>query len=88
MALKYKEGFYIKTITSPGVILKSKFIQSTEKEFSSYIYYIDRETAVRKCMYRSFSLYNEYMQNPEKSTGLFTDTKNNLTSEEIKMLKC
>ena len=45
MALKYKEGFYIKTITSPVVILKSKFIQSIGKEFSSYIDYIDRETA-------------------------------------------
>ncbi|MDK2802666.1 MAG: hypothetical protein KFW09_04735, partial [Oscillospiraceae bacterium] len=70
-----------------GVILKSKFIQSTGKEFSSYIDYIDRETAVRNDMYSSFSLYNEYMLNSEKSTGLFTDTKNSLTSEEIKTLK-
>ncbi len=70
-----------------GVILKSKFIQSTGKEFSSYIDYIDRETAVRNDMYSSFSLYNEYMLNSEKSSGLFTDTKNSLTSEEIKMLK-
>ena len=72
---------------SPGVILKTKFIKSTGKEFSSYIDYIDRETAVRNDMYSSFSLYNEYMFNSEKSSGLFTDTKNSLTSEEIKTLK-
>ena len=72
---------------SPGVILKTKFIKSTGKEFSSYIDYIDRETAVRNDMYSTFSLYNEYMFNSEKSSGLFTDTKNSLTSEEIKTLK-
>ncbi|MDK2802656.1 MAG: hypothetical protein KFW09_04685 [Oscillospiraceae bacterium] len=37
--------------------------------------YIDRETAVRDDMYSSFSLYNEYMQNPEKSSVIFTDKK-------------
>ena len=70
---------------SPGVIIKSQFVTFNEKCFSSYIDYMDRNEAIRNQTYNRYSLYNDYMGNPLKTTGLFNkDT--NLMSENEKVL--
>lgn len=84
--------------SSPGVILKSKFVFSDQK-FSEYIEYIDRSEAVRSDAYFLYSVYTDYMDNPDKqqktglntkserAAALFTATKNNLTAAEKQELK-
>lgn len=69
---------------SPGVVVVSKFVFSSSKTFSSYIDYMNRDEAIRNQSFNRYSLYNEYMGNPEKTTGLFNkDT--DLMSENEKL---
>lgn len=67
---------------SPGIIINVRFCQANSKPFAEYIRYIDREEAIRSKNFDMFSLYNNYMENPEKSTGIFTADKDKLTLEE------
>lgn len=83
-----------------GVILKSRFVFSSKK-FDSYINYIDRDEAVRNSAFKSYSAYvDNYMDNPEKqneklgfnvkserTSALFTETKDRLNTEEKETLK-
>lgn len=70
-----------------GVILKSRFTLSKNRKFQEYIDYIDREEAVRNENFEKFSSYNDYMGNPEKTTGLFTADKDSLDEKEKLELK-
>jgi len=70
-----------------GVVLASKFCKPGSKIFKGYVDYIDRDEAIRNENLAKFNLYNDYMDNPEKTGGLFTDSKNNLTLEEKDALK-
>lgn len=78
-----------------GVIFKTKFVGSWGKAFKEYIEYIDRSEAVRGWAYHEgkmtayggFEDYTDYMANPEKSTGLFTEDKDEVTAEGKKELK-
>ena len=56
-----------------GVTLMQDFCVSQSDEFQSYIDYMDREEAQRNQAFQTYSLFHDYMDNPEKSTGLFTD---------------
>ncbi len=83
-----------------GVILKSRFVFSSKK-FDSYINYIDRDEAVRNSAFKSYSAYvDDYMDNPEKqnqklgfnvkserTSALFTETKDRLNPGEKEVLK-
>lgn len=71
----------------PAVVFKSKFVVSTSKEFKSYIDYINRDEAIRNEAYRRYSLYNDYMGNPEKTTGIFTSCSNRLMQSEKDLVK-
>ena len=71
----------------PAVVFKSKFVPCSSKKFKSYIDYIDREEAIRNSDFSRYSLYNDYMGNPQKTTGIFTDSSSNLTEKEKKTLK-
>lgn len=73
--------------TRPAVVFKSKFIVHTNKQFKSYIDYINRDEAIRNGAYQQYSLYNEYMGNPEKTTGIFTNNSNLLTQSEKDLVK-
>ena len=73
--------------SSPAIVFKSKFVLHSAKEFKSYIDYIDRDEAIRNGAFNRYSLYNDYMGNPEKTTGIFTDSSSNLTKEEKESLK-
>lgn len=70
-----------------GVVLVSKFCTSGGAAFKNYINYIDREEAVRNENDFKFNMYNEYMGNPEKSTGLFTEKIDQLSADEKEQLK-
>lgn len=70
-----------------GIILKKRFVSPNTKKFKSYIDYIDRNEAVRKEHFEDFSLYNDYMDNPNKLGGLFTSDKDFLSDVEKKELK-
>ena len=65
-----------------GCVVSTKFVTSGSDIFSGYIDYIDRENAVRNDHIYSYSLYANYMDNPEKTTDLFTASSNHLTDQE------
>lgn len=67
---------------SIGLVHKVRFVQSNSKKFSSYINYISRDEASRSTNFKEFSLYNDYMGNPEKSGVLFTESKDSLDCSE------
>lgn len=77
---------------TPAIILKSKFVMAQDKIFSSYVDYVDRSEAVRNKHYKdynavSFAEYHVYMENPEKSTGLFTAVNDSLNDDQKNELK-
>ena len=63
------------------------FCRPNSDAYSGYIDYLDREEAQRNHAIQTFNLFNDYMGNPEKSTGLFTNEKDNLTHSEKRELK-
>ncbi|UOQ95075.1 relaxase MobL [Halobacillus shinanisalinarum] len=68
------------TVT-PGVVLKTKFVTANKKGFQDYVQYVDREEVKGKGeAHRSmFSLYNHYMDDPDKTSALFTQQSDYLT---------
>ncbi|UOE58304.1 hypothetical protein HPB58_13185 [Priestia filamentosa] len=74
---------------TPGVVLKTKFITANQKAFQEYVEYVDREEAKKEKgkEEQDFSLYQDYMHNPQKSSSLFTEESNALNEEEKKELK-
>ena len=73
----------------PGVVLKTKFITSDKKAFQNYVDYVDREEAKKEqgANEKLFTLYQDYMDNPNKTSSLFTQQSNRLNKEEKKQLK-
>ncbi|WP_153464180.1 MobP2 family relaxase [Sediminibacillus terrae] len=76
------------TVT-PGVVLKTKFVTANKKGFQDYVQYVDREEAKGKGeAYSSlFSLYNHYMDDPDKTSALFTQQSNRLSVEAKQGIK-
>ena len=70
-----------------GVIVKTRFCEAGSSVFGEYIEYIDREDAKRNEMLSEYNLYNDYMDNPEKTTGIFTKDKMKLSDQDKKDLK-
>ena len=66
----------------PAIVFKSKFITHSSKKFKSYIDYINREDAVRNNSFSRYSLYNDYMGNPQKTTSIFTRFSSKLSEKE------
>lgn len=69
-----------------GVVLVSKFCKPG-KVFKDYVNYIDRNEATRNNNMFKFNLFNDYMANPQKTTSLFNDSKDELNNEEKKQIK-
>ena len=65
-----------------AIIFKSRFVISSSDKFNSYIAFINRDEAVRNDSFNRYSLYNDYMGNPQKTTGIFTSSSSNLTEKE------
>ncbi|MDC0706228.1 MobP2 family relaxase [Priestia sp. AB] len=76
------------TIT-PGVVLKTKFVTSDKKAFQDYVDYVDRDEAKKEqeVHEKLFTLYQDYMDNPDKTSSLFTQQSNHLNDVEKKQLK-
>lgn len=70
-----------------GAVVVTRFCRANTSTFGSYIDYIDRSEAKRQEMLSSYNLYNDYMDNPEKTTGLFTKDRDILNSTQKKDLK-
>lgn len=70
-----------------ALVMKWKFVMSNNQKFQKYIDYIDRDEATRTKEFHQYNIlesdgYNHYMEDPEKSSGLFTANKDHLTKEE------
>ena len=65
-----------------GVVVVTKFCSSSSSAFTGYINYIDRAASKRNDKLSEYSLYNDYMDDPEKATGLFTNGKTKLSKLE------
>ncbi|MCM3255682.1 MobP2 family relaxase [Priestia aryabhattai] len=73
----------------PGVVVKTKFITSHHKAFQQYVEYVDRDEAKQedRSVAHSFSFYQDYMGNPNKTSSLFTHKYDRLTEEQKADLK-
>lgn len=73
--------------TVPAVVIKSTFILSSvsKSDFKNYLNYMDRKNT--HSHENEFEKYQDYMGNEEKSTGLFTNEKDNLSKKEKKEIK-
>ena len=73
-----------------GIVLVQKFIQPGGKAYKGYVDYMDRPEAIGSRSdlsdYDTFGTYQEYMGNPEKSTGLFNNG-DYISSEEKNQIK-
>ena len=70
-----------------GVVIVTKFCKPGAKEFKEYIDYVNRDEAIRNDNMSAFNLYQDYMDNPEKTTGLFTSERSDLSKEEKEKVK-
>lgn len=70
-----------------GVVVITKFCKAGSNKFTSYINYIDRKDAVRTINSSKYNLYQDYMGNPEKTTGLFSQVTNDLSETDKENLK-
>jgi len=70
-----------------GCNVMQHFCISGSDAFGGYITYIDRDEAIRNEKISEYNLYNDYMGNPEKTTGLFTKGEDRLSGEEKRDLK-
>lgn len=73
-----------------GIIMASEFCKSNDRAFKGYIDYIARDEATRlkaNSKFNIFSMYNDYMDNPDKIGGLFTKELDSLNMDEKKHYK-
>ena len=75
-----------------ALVMKWKFVMSNNKKFQKYINYIDRDEATRTKEFHQYNIlesdgYNHYMEDPEKSSGLFTANKDHLSQKERQVVK-
>ncbi|MBU8757269.1 hypothetical protein KM927_27765 [Priestia megaterium] len=74
---------------TPGVVLKTKFATSNLKAYQEYVDYVDREDAKKEngAHEKLFTLYQDYLANPDKTSSLFTGESDGLNEQEKKNLK-
>lgn len=75
---------------SAGMVLVTEFKNQSKSDFAGYVEYMDRAAAKEKDLpqeYEKFSGYTDYMEDPEKSTGLFTKDQDHLSEEQKENLK-
>jgi len=73
--------------SKPAVVIKSKFIAGSDggTSFNDYLNYMDRSETHDKV--NAFEKYQDYMSNEEKSTGLFTSSKDSLNDKDKEYFK-
>lgn len=83
-----------------GVVSHFQFATPDNRKYKAYIKYMSRDEAKRTEVYREetnfafddvavkdYDAYNSYMSNPEKTSGLFNQTFNQMPHEAVKALK-
>ena len=70
-----------------GIVLMNEFCTGNSKLFGGYINYMNRENAVRNEHMEEYNIYHDYMGNPEKSTGLFSNRPGKLDQKEKERMK-
>ncbi|UWP76167.1 relaxase MobL [Lacticaseibacillus paracasei] len=78
--------------SSAGIVSVMRFERPGDEHFSGYINYINRSDAMRSKHFKDWNAvkydgYNQYMENPEKSTGIFTAGKDQLNLDARKQLR-
>ncbi|WP_052008635.1 relaxase MobL [Listeria aquatica] len=71
----------------PGIVLASSFVSSTDEKFQKYVEYMNREEAIRNEAFEKYNIiayeqFNDYMENPAKSSGLFSATEDYLDEKK------
>lgn len=70
-----------------GITMMTRFVESSSSGFSDFLDYIAREEAVDPFAYSEY--VSEYMDNPEKTYGLFMENSDALTEgDREKMREC
>lgn len=73
---------------SPGVIIAQDFVVPGTIDLSGYLDYMNRPEAIKtNSMESVLDGYIEYMRNPEKSTGLFSEKTEALSTDDLKKIK-
>lgn len=79
------------TDINAGIVVVTEFCTAENSKFTSYIKYMDREEARKEhtadYVLDNFKNYLNYMDNPEKLGGLFTNDKDTLNDEDVKKLQ-
>ena len=78
--------------SSAGIVSTMRFERPGGEHFSGYINYINRSDAMRAKHFKDWNAvkydgYNQYMENPEKSTGIFTAGKDQLNIDARQQLR-
>lgn len=79
----------------PGIILAQKFVSGHSKKAQEYIEYISRKEATRNATFDRYNVVSDikqdgyviYMENPEKTTGIFSQSKNHLSLKDKEAIK-
>ena len=72
---------------SAGIINKMKFVCPVGMDYKQFIDYISREGTIAYISIKDFDKYTDYMGNPDKSTGVFNNEKDNLDKKDLKKIK-
>jgi TPR repeat protein len=65
-----------------GVVIVTEFTEPGGDIYQGYINYMDRSEAIRNEYISEYNLFQDYMGNPDKTTGLFTQDKDVLSQAE------
>lgn len=81
----------MKNIT-PAIVIKSKFVTPSErangKNFQEFLNYMDRKnTHAHENELLEYETYQDYMENEEKSTGLFSSNNDSMNEKEKEYMK-
>ncbi|MGM0924644.1 MAG: MobP2 family relaxase [Bacillota bacterium] len=83
--------FMLSTSKDASVIVKSQFVVASSKTFKEYIEYVDRDDAKRKTSEHESKMdymnYQDYMDDDEKTTSLFTKDEDKLNKKQKEELK-
>src|SRR5699024_12219334 len=83
-------------MSSPAVVLRSKFVTPQSNTFSNFINYIDREDAKthvnvhassKEDDFHVFYHFMDYMDDSAKQGALFTKSQDNLNDDNKKLIK-
>lgn len=70
-----------------GVVIVNRFCRPDNDTYQKYIDYLDKKEGQSPDAFMKYNLFNDYMDKPGRSTGLFTDSSSALSFSEKKRMK-